>query len=364
MSKQANAEGQDNKRGWRLATVFQVRHVGSHVAGLLRAVGPVLAITLVIGGFGVAFAYQAGHLAPPRTADSSATTTAIPSDSATAPSSDTPTAQGTNTPATATATSQVASDSSPTASSQPVMSAPTPTDFQLTSVMVTADPADNFTHTCAPEVFETFTMTITAVPHNPGETVSYGWGDVVQGSETQQHKGSLTFAPGQTTQVVTFKVGYNAGLGDGSPEQDTIWVTYPEEWMWPGTPITHATVAFTCVRQLTSLTLTSSISAWNAPCGTSTPVTMTWTVAASPGPRILADFSSPTYSPGYGTWLAPGGFQAILPPTIDVTQATTQASGSINTSLTSQSPNGTYWMQVATTSPTALTAKATLVKNC
>lgn len=358
-------DGPSDKHGWRR---LGARLTGAR--GLLRAAIPVVVVALILGGMGVAFAAHVGPLALPRTADSGVMATATRSSAETStaggvtPIVTTPGASVTATASThASAGSPVSSSSGATSSSMP-QSAPTPTAFHLQSVTVTAAPSDNFTHTCSAVVNESFTMTITAEANPSGETISYGWYDPLN-IGTTNHVETLTFAPGEMSKTVTFQMGFSAGHGDGSAQHDTAWVTYPDSWLWPPTSVTHATVAYTCVRQLTSFTLTPSITAWNAPCAISTPITMTWTVVASPGPSLTVDFSPYTQSdPAFDVWLAPNAFQAILPPTSSLGESTTQASGSVTTGLNTSEPNGTYWMQLATTAPQALTAKATVVKSC
>jgi hypothetical protein len=111
--------------------------------------------------------------------------------------------------------------------------------------------------------------------------------------------------------------------------------------------------------------MTPSISAWNAPCGASIPITMTWTFVGTPGPQILIDLSNPTeIEPGFNQWFAPGEFGADLPATTDSGQTTSQVSGVIDVSLSHDLSNGPHSLQIATISPVALTAQATVMKNC
>lgn len=356
--------GPSDKHGWRR---LGARLMGT--GGMLRAAIPVVVVALILGGFGVAFAAHAGPLAPTRTADGGATAMATPSAAETSTAGDptttvtTPGASVTATASTPASAGSPASSSGATSSSMP-QSAPTPTAFHIQSVTVTAAPSDNFTHTCSAVVNESFTMTITVVANPSGEAVSYGWTDLLT-SGTASHEGSLTFAPGEMSKTVTFQMGFSAGYGDGSAQHDTVWVSYPDSWLWPGILYNHATVAYTCVRQLTSFTLTPSITAWNAPCASSTPITMTWTVVASPGPRLTVDFSPYTQSdPAFDYWLAPNAFQTILPPTTSANESTTQSSGTATTGLNTGEPNGTYWLQLSTTAPQAMTARGTVVKSC
>lgn len=218
----------------------------------------------------------------------------------------TTTSSAAKTPApTASQTSSSAAGSAPAATPQKWT-----TFFTLESATVVADPADNFQRTCSSLVYESYTLNMVAAPDGPGQTVTYRWFDDL----LIEHTGSVTFSPRETTKSATFRVAYNAGLGDGSPRQDTVDVGYPDEgtngsWV----AVKHATVAFTCVRKVTNLTFVPSISAWNAPCGNSISVTKTWTVTATPGPQAFVDFGVPTESPlTFATWLAPKTFQAPL----------------------------------------------------
>lgn len=335
---------------------------------LLRSVGPLLAIALIVAGFGVTLAHQTQrHNTTPRTADSGAT--ASPALSPTTSGSPTATTLATSkstAPASNGQTQTSSNSASNTTSNSAMPPYPTPYAFRIQSATVTAAASDNFSHTCANAVYETFTMTITVDPNRPGETVTYGWDDQFVMSGTP-HTATVSFAAGETSKTVTFQEGFNAGRGDGSPVQDDAWVDYPDQWQWGPAGVTHATVAFTCVRQLTGLTLTPSISTWNAPCGPSVPVTMTWTVTATPGPQMIAEFSAPTQSPmSFSAWLAPHGFEAIFPSTTGPNDtSSTQQSGAIQTGLTNpDATDGAYWMQVATTAPQVFTARATVVKSC
>ncbi|HEX8729101.1 MAG TPA: hypothetical protein VF739_10780 [Ktedonobacterales bacterium] len=331
----------------------------------MRRASPVLVTVLVLAGFGIAFASRPGVGPTRQIAASAATAT----DSPAALASQTPSSVATTTATTATTASATVS-LAPTAT-KPASGAngPAPTAtpqkwttfFTLESATVVADPADNFQHTCSALVYESFILNMVAAPDGPGQTVTYSWFDDMQ----IQHSGSVTFAPGDTTKSATFRVAFIAGLGDGSPRQDTVDVGYPDEgnngsWV----SVKHATVAFTCVRQVTNLTFVPSISAWNAPCSASVSVTMKWTVTATPGPSAFVDFAAPTESPlHFSTWLALNPFQAQLNATT-TNDPGTQASGEFTVGLAAQIPNGTYWLQVATTSPEALTARATVVKTC
>lgn len=335
--------------------------MGANIRRMARSAGPLLVVAIVLAGFGVVFASQAAHGAFPLTADSAATATASPFGTLTPAPGDTSIAQATTTRTPATKGSR--------ATATPVgginaTALPTPVIFHVESVTVTPDPSDNFTHTCSAMVYEPMTLTITVDPLSSGETVTYDWNDLYANGAAF-HTGTLIFAPGETSKSVQFQQGFNAGRGDGSPQPVNVGVTYPDSWYWAPPTYNNATVAFTCVRQLTNLALTPSISSWNAPCGSSTPVTMTWTVTASPGPRSFATFSPATQSnPSFDVWLAPNSWGAILPATTGPDDQTSQASGTITTGLNTGQPNGTYWMQVATTAPTSLTAQATVVKSC
>lgn len=361
-----NPGDQPIRRGqpaWRrLAAPLRARLTFAGVARQLRTVGPVLAIAVILAGFGIAFASQSLRAPLTKTANGDATATAslAPSDTATL-----------GVPATATASSAPA-----TATPGDTGPANTPTapldmasqGFHIKSATVTASADDNFSHTCAATVNETFTLTLVADLNSTGETVSYSWLDLGFDHSDSGTK-TVTFAPGEMSKTVTLQEPFSASLGDGTSQQDSISVYYPDAWIRPPGPVTHATVAFTCVRHLTGLTLTPSISAWNAPCATSTPITFTWTVTASPGPQLFVVFGAPTQSnPGFAYWLAPQGFGAYIPATRGFDEESSSDSGHINDALTNDSlltsPDGDRWIQVATTSPEVLTARATVTKNC
>lgn len=338
---------------------------GQRFRKALRWVGPALLTALLLAGFGVAFASRVAAGPANRTADSSPTATASPLDAA----SPTPAPAATPTAANATSTLAPTATQTPSSAGVPAATA-TPWYmggvFHLKTVTITANSSDDFTHTCAARVDETFNMTLVAAPDGPGQTVTYYWSDFSGGDESQSHTATVTFAPGEVTKTVTFEANYGAGMGDGSSLQDNIHVNYPDEAMFGDYPtIQHATFAFTCVRQLTNLTFVPSISSWSAPCGNFVNFTMKWTVTATPGPRIFVDFGIPTYTPppSFADWMAPHTFQAALDATSDLDPGT-QDSGVITNALNTAAPNGAYWMQVATTSPEVLTARATIVKAC
>jgi hypothetical protein len=366
MSQGADSGDRGGKHGWRRLIVrLRVRQVdinSSRIKGLLRSVGLVLVLALILGGFGVVFASKAGTFAPSQTADSGPTATASLSAIDTSTPGDMPTmtvsGMATTTP------SSTSTSSSTSAGIPPAPSNQTSDYFHLESATVTADPSDNFTHACSAMVNETFTVTLTADANGPSQTVSYDWEDMYANG-TQPHSGMITFAPGETSKTFTIQQGFNAGRGDGSAQRPNISVTYPDSWMWAPPQYNIQTVSFTCVRQLTNLTLTPSISSWDAPCGSIAHITFTWILTASPGPTILAEFAPKTESnPGFATWWAPNSTQVSVPATTGPDQPSTQVSGSFNDALASPYSNGTYWIQMATTSPSALTARATVIQNC
>lgn len=338
--------------GRRRSVRRPLNHLGASIRRRWRSIAPLLVVAIVLAGFGAVFANQAARGAFMHTAASA--------DATASPAADAPTA-------TSAAVGQPTKTSAPTKShptATPIggvdaSAFPTPVIFHVETVTVTPDPSDNFTHTCADAVYEPATLTVTVAPNSPGETVNYDWLDSLY-NDSQEHTGTLVFAPGETSKSVKFQEGFSAGVGDGSPQQFTVGVTYSDSWYWPTPQYHEEPVAFTCVRQITDLTLTPSVS--SVACSGVTNVTMTWTLTASPGPRMYVAFGR-VQTMGFATWWAPGGFGAIVPTTTGPGDAN-QVSGTLQDAVGADAPNGSYWMQVTTTSPNSLTAKATITKAC
>ncbi len=89
--------------------------------------------------------------------------------------------------------------------------------FRITDVRVTMQP---WTARCGPHTFG-WAAVITAPTNNAGGTVRYTWQFTVGGSES----GTITFAPGQITQVVTASRSYNI-RPKGSPPDPSA----PPQW--------------------------------------------------------------------------------------------------------------------------------------
>jgi hypothetical protein len=232
-----------------------------------------------------------GFLAP-----SSSTPSRTPPASATAHTSPTPSAQTATASATSTPGAAPTHDApAPTASATPA-----PAPFAVTGVSFSAWPGDH-QGACRTNTFFTASVLISAPAHTPGGTVTYTW--LRSETSTIAH-GSVTFAPGTTSQMVTSIWSLSANQGNGS----AYWVAFktlsPEVFT-----TARITYHHTCQRLVQSINVTVS------PTSGCQSVTQTFTfratVTVSPGPgnatltsiwkRCL---SQPAGKMSIPTWLA------------------------------------------------------------
>src|SRR6266852_1806698 len=160
-----------------------------------------LLLTLFLAGCGFLDSSSSTHNSMPTTSNTGNTTPTTADQTATASDTSKPTAattQGGTTP-TATAT-------------------PAPVPFKVTGVAFGAWPGDH-QGTCRTNTFFTASVLISAPTHNPGGIVTFTW---LRSETSQIAPGSVTFAAGTTSQMVTSIWSLSANQGTGS----AYWVAF------------------------------------------------------------------------------------------------------------------------------------------
>jgi hypothetical protein len=255
------------------------------------------------------------------------------------------------TPTSADQTATASDTSTPGAAPTPGATAPTatatpaPVPFKVTGVAFGAWPGDH-QGACRTNTFFTASVLIYAPAHNPGGIVTYTW---LRSETSQIAPGSVTFAAGTTSQVVTSIWSLSANQGNGS----AYWVAFktlsPEVLTTPRITYHH-----TCQRLVQSISVTVS------PTLGCHSVTQTFTFRAtvnvSPGPSN----AMLTYA-----WKRSDGTSGTTTTGI-VPQSTTTVTLSESWSLTAPITTGTYWEELAVTAPNGITSTQTTfaIANC
>jgi hypothetical protein len=265
----------------------------------------------------------------------------------------TPTASNTGnaTPTTADQTATASHTSTPTAApaqsgTTPTATAnPAPVPFKVTGVAFGAWPGDH-QGVCRTNTFFTASVLIYAPAHTTGGTVTYTW---LRSDTSNITPGTVTFAAGTTSMIVTSIWSLSANQGNGSAYWVALKTLSPE--MLTTTQITYH---HTCQRQV------QSISATVSPALGCNSVSKTFTFSAiiyvSPGPSNVML----TY-----IWKRSDGTSGTATTGI-VPQSTTLVTLSDSWSLAAPIPKGIYWEELSVTAPNSVTSNQTTfdITNC
>jgi hypothetical protein len=263
----------------------------------------------------------------------------------------TPTASNTGNATPTTADQTASHTSTPTAAPAQGRTTPTatantaPVPFKLTGLAFGAWPGDH-QGVCRTNTFFTASVFIYAPAHNTGGTVTYTW---LRSDTSNITPGTVTFAAGTTSMIVTSIWSLSANQGNGSAYWVALKTLSPE--MLTTTQITYH---HTCQRQV------QSISATVSPALGCNSVSKTFTFSAiinvSPGPSNVML----TY-----TWKRSDGTSGTATTGI-VPQSTTLVTLSDSWSLAAPITKGTYWEELSVTAPNSVTSnQATFdITNC
>ena len=255
----------------------------------------------------------------------------------------TPTASNTGnaTPTTADQTATASHTSKPTAAPAQGGTTPTatvstaPVPFKVTGVAFGAWPGDH-QGVCRTNTFFTASVFIYAPAHTTGGTVTYTW---LRSDTSNITPGTVTFAAGTTSMIVTSIWSLSANQGNGSAYWVALKTLSPEVLT-----TTQITYHHTCQRQVQSISVTVS------PALGCNSVSKTFTFSAiinvSPGPSNVML----TY-----TWKRSDGTSGTTTTGI-VPQSTTTVTLSDSWSLTAPITKGTYWEELSVTAPNSVTS--------
>ncbi len=326
-TKQAEVPSRNRSCPWQKGIVMPARLTrssGSYPRLLVAASSLLLPLVLA----GCSFLASSSST-PPRTPTASTTANTSPT-----PADQTATASETSTPTAA-----------PTHGATAPTATPAPAPFKVTGVAFGAWPGDH-QGTCRTNTFFTASVLISAPAHNPGGIVTFTW---LRSETSQIAPGSVTFAAGTTSQMVTSIWSLSANQGTGS----AYWVAFktlsPEVLSTPRITYHH-----TCQRLVQSISVTVS------PTLGCHAVTQTFTFSAtvnvSPGPSN----AMLTYA-----WKRSDGTSGTTTTGI-VPQSTTTVTLSDSWNLTAPITTGTYWEELAVTTPNGITSnQATFaIANC
>lgn len=295
------------------------RFSGSSLRLLLSVI--YLLLTLFLAGCSFLDSSSSTHNSTPTTSNTGNTTPTTADQTATASDTSTPTAAPTQggTPPTATAT-------------------PAPVPFKVTGVAFGAWPGDH-QGVCRTNTFFTASVLIYAPAHNTGGTVTYTW---LRSDTSNITPGTVTFAAGTTSRIVTSIWSLSANQGNGSAYWVALKTLSPEVLT-----TTQITYHHTCQRQVQSISVTVSPTLG---CNSVTKTfTFSATVNVSPGPSNVML----TY-----TWKRSDGTSGTTTTGI-VPQSTTTVTLSDSWSLTAPITKGTYWEELSVTAPNSVTSNQT-----
>jgi hypothetical protein len=294
----------------------------------LQVAASYLLLSLLLAGCSF-LASSSGTPPRPPTASTTGHTTATSANQAT-------TASETSTPGAAPTHIATA----PTATATPA-----PVPFKVTGAAFAAWPGDH-QGACRTNTFFTASVLIDAPARNPGGSVTYTW---LRSETSQIAPGSVTFAAGTTSQIVTSIWSLSANQGNGS----AYWVAFrtlsPQVLTTPRITYHH-----TCQRLVQSISVTVSPTLG---CHVVTQTfTFSATVTVSPGPSN----AMVTYA-----WKRSDGTSGTTTTAI-VPQSTTTVTLLESWSLTAPITTGTYWEELAVTAPNGITSAQTIfaIANC
>ena len=289
------------------------RFSGSSLRLLLS--GIYLLLTLFLAGCGSLASSSSTHNSTPTTSITGNTTP--------------PTASHTSTPTAAPAQGATP----PTATATPA-----PVPFEVTGVSFGAWPGDH-QGVCGTNTFFTASVLIYAPAHTTGGTVTYTW---LRSDTSTLTPGTVTFAAGTTSRMVTSTWSLSANQGNGSAYWVALKTLSPEVLT-----TTQITYHHTCQRQVQSISVTVSPTLG---CNSVTKTfTFSATVNVSPGPSNVML----TY-----TWKRSDGTSGTTTTGI-VPQSTTSVTLSASWSLTAPITKGTYWEELSVTAPNSVTSNQT-----
>jgi hypothetical protein len=297
----------------------QTRFSGSSLRLLLSVV--YLLLTLFLAGCGSPASSSSTLNSTPTTSITGNTTPTTTDQTATASHTSTPTAAPAQGGTTPTATTN-----------------PAPVPFKVTGVSFGAWPGDH-QGVCRTNTFFTASVLIYAPARNTGGTVTYTW---LRSNTSNITPGTVTFAAGTTSMIVTSIWSLSANQGNGSAYWVALKTLSPEVLT-----TTQITYHHTCQRQVQSISVTVS------PVLGCNSVSKTFTFSAiinvSPGPSNVML----TY-----TWKRSAGTSGTTTTGI-VPQSTTSVTLSDSWSLTAPITKGTYWEELSVTAPNSVTSNQT-----
>ena len=271
----------------------------------------------------------------------------LDSSSSTPPRTPTASTTGNTTPATAEQTPATTQPAMATQGGTPptatAISAPVP--FRVIGVAFGAWPGDH-QGVCRTNTFFTASVFISAPAHNSGGTVTYTW---LRSDTSTITRGTVTFAAGTTSRMVTTLWSLSANQGNGSAYWVALKTLSPQVLSTPQITYHHS-----CQRQVQSISVTVS------PTRGCYAITQTFTFSAkvyvSPGPSNTMLTS---------TWKRSDGTSGTTTTSI-VPQSTTTVPLSASWRLTAPIKTGTYWEELSVTAPNSVTSNQTTfdISNC
>jgi hypothetical protein len=287
-------------------------------SALLLLSGIYLLLTLFLAG--------CGSLASSSSTYNSTPTTGITGNAPLTTADQTATASHTSTPTAAPAQG----GTTPTATAN---TAPVP--FKVTGVAFGAWPGDH-QGVCRTNTFFTASVLIYAPAHTTGGTVTYTW---LRSDTSNITPGTVTFAAGTTSMIVTSIWSLSANQGNGSAYWVALKTLSPEVLTTPQITYHH-----TCQRLVQSISVTVSPALG---CNSvSKTFTFSATVNVSPGPSNVVL----TY-----TWKRSDGTSGTTTTGI-VPQSATSVTLSDSWSLAAPITKGTYWEELSVTAPNSVTS--------
>jgi len=250
----------------------------------------------------------------------------------------TATSSATNSSATATDTGSASPTPIPTASAGA-------TPFSVSGVTASASPG-NFSGACATTMTFTISASITAPAGTPGGNVTFDWQRSDGTTGTQE---TITFAPGQTAQIVKDSWQLSDEQGTGATFWEKAQVTAPNSVTSPA-----ATFTFTCRAAAVSAHAVVSPTSYN--CSNLSPQVFTFTATLQVGAM------STPYTIQY-YWFRSNGTKISGAIMVPKDTASVQI---LNTwTLYPTAKNQSFSEEIVTTAPNGVTSnEATFTKNC
>jgi hypothetical protein len=217
-------------------------------------------------------------------------------------------------------------------------------------------------------ISEAFTVTVSVAAHRSAGKVQYQW-DYGLGPSAGFAQGVATvdFAPSETTKTFAYSEQIAAAYGDGQVMHDHILFDSPAGTGYDGIQPQHASYAFTCIRQVTAVTVTASPGSISTPCPSNQPVRFDWTATLTPGPDTSVTYEY-AFTGHFGEWfhVAP---QTVSIPGTNATDPSAPQTLSGNQTVTwlasnPQTPDGNISMTVNISAPNTTAGTGTFTAQC